>query len=211
MVRKCNLPLTSLSAHQQILLHLYVFVGHNLRCALTISPRMPGKHLTGSLLGVSSDYGPNLHVVTARGPTGAWVTPEQLAIPPGANLLMSRISVQNHLAAWWFLFRPAPKISVILDPHPRYHEKNQQLWTLKPPSAASSEKLLGSALDHLEIASIVALFSGKPLVGYTFCHSWAFFKGLRTFWWFQWIWALFGVLTHFTPMDLLNSWRNPRS
>ena len=37
--------------------------------------------------------------------------------------------------------------------------------------------------------------------GYTFCHSWAFFKGLRTFWWFQWIWALFGVLTNFTPMD----------
>ena len=87
------------------------------------------------LLGVSSDYGPNLHVVTARGPTGAWVTPEQLAIPPGTNLLMLRISVQNHLTAWWFLFRPAPKISVILDPHPRYHEKNQQLWTLKPPIA----------------------------------------------------------------------------
>jgi len=46
---------------------------------------------------------------------------------------------------------------------------------------------------------------------YTFCHPWAFFEGLRTFWWFQWIWALFGVLTHFTPMDLLNFWRYPLS
>ena len=135
---------------------------------------------------------------------------------------MLRFSAQNHLTAWWFLFRPAPKISVILDPHPRYHEKNQQLWTLKPPSAASSEKLLGSALDHSWRAqchiwqwqsgdSIVALFSGKPLVGYTFCHPWAFFEGLRTFWGFQWIWALFGVQTHFTPSYLLNSWRNPQS
>ena len=59
--------------------------------------------------------------------------------------------------------------------------------------------------------SIVALFSGKPLVGYTFCHPWTFFEGLRTFWGFQWIWALFWVQTHFTPLDLLNSWRNPRS
>ena len=59
--------------------------------------------------------------------------------------------------------------------------------------------------------SIVALFSGKPLVGYTFCHPWAFFEGLRTFWGFQWIWALFGVQTHFTPSYLLNSWRNPQS
>ena len=59
--------------------------------------------------------------------------------------------------------------------------------------------------------SIVALFSGNPLVGYTFCHPWAFFEGLRTFWGFQWIWALFGVQTHFTPSYLLNSWRNPQS
>ena len=50
--------------------------------------------------------------------------------------------------------------------------------------------------------SIVALFSGKPLVGYTFCHPWVFFEGLRTFWGFQWIWALFGVQTHFTPSYL---------
>ena len=31
-----------------------------------------------------------------------------------------------------------------------------------------------------------------------FLPSWAFFEGLRTFWWFQWIWALFRVPTHFT-------------
>ena len=63
--------------------------------------------------------------------------------------------------------------------------------------------------------SIVALFSGKPLVGYMFCCPWGFFEGLRIFLWFQWIWALFGVQTHFTPLDLPNSFgeimRNPRS
>ena len=44
----------------------------------------------------------------------------------------------------------------------------------------------------------MALFSGKPLVGNTFCHPERFFEGLRTFWWFQRIWALFRVPTHFT-------------
>ena len=53
--------------------------------------------------------------------------------------------------------------------------------------------------------SIVALFSGKPLVGYIFCCPWGFFEGLRIFLRLQWIWALFGVQTHFTPLDLPNS------
>ena len=97
--------------------------------------------------------------------------------------------------------------------------RNSELWNHLVQLALRN--FSGSVLDHSWRAqchiwkwqpgdTIVALFSGKPLVGYTFCYSWAFFKGLRTFWWFQWIWALFGVLTHFTPMDLLNSWRNPR-
>ena len=37
--------------------------------------------------------------------------------------------------------------------------------------------------------------------GYTFCHSWAFLRVCALFGGFQWIWALFGVLTNFTPMD----------
>ena len=70
---------------------------------------------TRCLPGVSSDYGPttwlSLHMWSLPGAQhGAWVTPEQLAIPPGTNLLL-RISARNHLTAWWFLFRPAPKIS----------------------------------------------------------------------------------------------------
>ena len=59
MVRKCNSPLTFLSAHQKILHDLHHFLRHNLRCALTISQRLPRKQHPVSLQGfkrLRSDY-----------------------------------------------------------------------------------------------------------------------------------------------------------
>ena len=149
-MRKCNLPLTSLSAHQQILHHLHHFLGHNLRCALTISQRLPRKQLPVSPRGFkrlrsksSCGHcpGPNWSLSDARitcNPTRDESTYVAQQCPKSLDRLVVSVSTC------------AKNIS-------HFGSTSQVPWkkatTLnsEPPSAASSEKLLGSALDHLEI------------------------------------------------------------
>ena len=106
-------------------------------------------------------------------------------------------SPKNMMFAWWGsrieslyagdMREPISLVGLVMVSH--------GIVTVKPSNGYLSNSWTTSAVNYIPGDSIVALLFWQTLGWIHFLLSWAFFEGLR---WFQWIWALFRVPTHFT-------------